>query len=491
MRYCTPEEAGISSLQVKRFFERLESYRVSAHSVILSRGDAIFAEGYYAPFHKDFQHRMYSTSKTFVSIAIGFCEQDGLLSLDDPIEKFFPEYVSREGAIHHSSTVRELLMMKTTIPGFNWFRPDVTDRTATYFEKSPVKLPNTLFDYDSCGSYMLNVIVERVTGKPFVEYLHEKFLDDIGFTKEAYCLKAAGGYSWGDSGVMCTTRDLLRFGRFLLNKGTFHGKRYLNEQYMNDATNTRGCSGGAFGFFGTSYWGYGYQIWGSPYGCFSTYGMGGQLAICNPKYDFVMAINADTQGDSHGYVWIFEALEREILSHLDESAAPLPADPAANAELQAYLGGLKLLCLPGKGESDFSAEINGVTFKAEENPMGIKWFRLELDGDEGKLRYENAQGVKCMPFGFGHNVFDQFPEEGYSDEVGNEVVPGNTYRAAFSADWPDVRELRIRVQVIDKYFGNLGMIFAFRDGKSVCVRMEKRAENFLDEYKGTMIAFAE
>ena len=72
----------------------------------------------------------------------------------------------------------------------------------------------------------------------------------------------------------------------------------------------------------------------------------------------------------------------------------------------------------------------------------------------------------------------------------NEIVPGHTYRAAFSADWPEERKLRIRVQIIDKYFGNLGIVFGFRDEKNVSVRMVKNAENFLDEYKGTMNAHA-
>jgi hypothetical protein len=93
-----------------------------------------------------------------------------------------------------------------------------------------------------------------------------------------------------------------------------------------------------------------------------------------------------------------------------------------------------------------------------------------------------------MPFGFGHNVFDRFPEEGYSDMVGNESAPGNTYRAAFSADWPEERKLRIRVQIIDKYFANLAIVFGFRDGEHVSVRMTKVAENFLNEYNGTMNA---
>ena len=123
--------------------------------------------------------------------------------------------------------------------------------------------------------------------------------------------------------------------------------------------------------------------------------------------------------------------------------------------------------------------------------MGIKWFRLEFEENEGKFHYENAQGVKCIPFGFGHNIFAQFPEEGYSDEVGNTVAPGHTYRAAFSADWPEERKLRIRVQIIDKYFANLAIVFGFRDENNVSVRMVKQAENFLNEYNGIMTASAE
>ena len=94
-------------------------------------------------------------------------------------------------------------------------------------------------------------------------------------------------------------------------------------------------------------------------------------------------------------------------------------------------------------------------------------------------------------FGFGRNVFAQFPEEGYSDLVGNEIAPGHTYRAAFSADWPEERKLRIRVQIIDKYFANLAIVFGFRDGKNVSVRMTKQAENFLNEYNGILTASAE
>ena len=47
MRFCTPEEAGISSASVRKFYKTLEAYHISAHSIILARGDKIFSECYY------------------------------------------------------------------------------------------------------------------------------------------------------------------------------------------------------------------------------------------------------------------------------------------------------------------------------------------------------------------------------------------------------------------------------------------------------------
>ena len=123
--------------------------------------------------------------------------------------------------------------------------------------------------------------------------------------------------------------------------------------------------------------------------------------------------------------------------------------------------------------------------------MGIKWFTLTFDGDEGTFSYENGQGRKDLRFGLGHNVFQKFPQEGYADLVGTVSVPGHKYDCACSADWPEAQKLRVRVQIIDKYLGNLAIVFGFRDEGQVSVRMTKKAECFLEEYSGIMNAKAE
>ena len=485
MEFCTPEQAGIASQHVLAFYQELESQHLSTHSVILSRGDRLFSECYWAPFHKDFKHRMYSVTKSFVSIAIGFCEQEGLLSLDDPIMKFFPEYADGHS---HSSTIREMLQMTTTMEkSGGWFTSGTTDRAAFYFTKAPEKNPDTLFDYDSAGSFMLGVIVEKVTGKTFLSYLQEKCLNDIGFSKDACCLQCPGGHAWADSGLLCTARDLWLFARFVMNKGSWHGRTYLNAAYIEKATSAI-TPNDPFGFSNChNGQGYGYQFWRAANGCFAAKGMGNQLAFCDPLHDFICIINSDNQGNYLKYEPIYRALYSHIIPHL---TTPLTENIESFQKLSAFTAGRDLFCLRGNKESPLANKISGKLFDCQENRPGIRWFRLDMNRDSGTFTYENDQGIKEMHFGFGKNLFHKFPQTGYSDLVGTVSTPGHRYDAAFSADWPSENTLRLRVQIIDKYMGNLSVLFAFRDENTVTVRMEKAAEAFLNEYSGLINATA-
>ena len=491
MKYASPESVGISSADVLNFYKALDEYHLSTHSVIMARGNTIFSECYYAPFHKDFLHRMYSVSKSFVSIAIGFCEQDGLLSLDDPIEKYFAEYVSgKPERYRQNTTIREFLRMETSVEAEkSWFNTGCTDRVAVYFENVPDKNPNTLFRYDSSGSFLLGVVVEKVTGKPFLKYLQEKVLDAIGFSKNAYSIQAPGGHSFGDSGVMCTAMDLMLFARFVLNSGTWEGKRYLNEAYIQNATRMAVCNNN-FGFAAHGGFGYGWQFWGMYKGCFGMFGMGNQIALCDPAHDFIFVINSDNQGNPYNYEQIFTALYANIINKLSDVTV-LPEALQAQKALQDYTNSRKLFCLYEASESPFAECINGKRFLCDPNPMGIKWFRLSFAGDTGCFQYENAQGEKAFSFGFGHKVFSKIPQYDYPDLIATVPEKGNCYDAAFSADWPEEKKLRIRVQIIDKYFGNLAIVFGFRDEDTVSVRRVKSAEAFLKEYSGYMNASAE
>lgn len=478
----TPEKAGISSEKVLKFIKVLDEYNFSTHSFIMARGNRIFAEGYYAPFHKDYQHRMYSVSKSFVGVAIGLVVEEGLLSLEDKFVKFFPEYVGDDAPeMLKEMTIRDLLTMQTaTAERPKWFGLGLPDRCEAYF-KAPVKrVSGTTWDYDSPGSFMLCCIVEKLTGKPFLEYLKEKFLLKGGFSEEAYCLKCPGGHSFGDSGVMCTPRDLLVFARFVMDGGKIDGVSYMKEDYLKEATKKQ-VSNCHNGVYTEGCYGYGYQIWKAPNDGFAFVGMGDQFAICDPEKDFVFIINSDNQGvKDFSRSIIYHELYHGIIDSLGE---PLEENAEAYGELQDYIANLKLVSLKEGLHSPLAEKINGKTYALDPNPMGMEWVRLEFEGDKGTLFYKNAQGEKSLPFGLGHNEFSKFPETGYSDMVAGAAQPGHMYDCAVSADWPEEQKLRLKVQIIDKYFGNLSMEFGFKDDR-VGILMLKNAEAFLDEYQG-------
>ena len=67
----TPEQAGLSSQSLLRGIKFLENNGINLHSLLLMKGDKLFGEYFWAPFDKDFCHRMYSETKSYAGIAIG------------------------------------------------------------------------------------------------------------------------------------------------------------------------------------------------------------------------------------------------------------------------------------------------------------------------------------------------------------------------------------------------------------------------------------
>ena len=480
----SPEAAGISSRTVKRYIELLERRNIPMHSVLMMKGDKLFCECYFAPFHKDLNHRMYSQTKSFVSIAIGFLVDEGKLKLDDRIADFFPEKIDRELPENiKAQTVRDMLMMSTVGFGEPWFDNKDRDRVHLYFNcnRSLSRYPGTIWEYDSQGSQVLSTLVEKLSGTTLFDYLNRKLFCHLGTFTGAEILKVPTGESWGDSAMLCTSRDIMSFARFVMNYGSWNGTQLLSESYVREATSKLVDNREAPRTYAFHH-GYGYLIWRTERNGFAFVGMGNELTVCLPDDDVIFVCTADCQGD--------EGSGREyIINHffeliMDEMGAPLPENNEAYKEFCHLTATRRLCAVLGNSDSPIKDKINGKTYALENNRMGITEFTLKFENDGGKLCYTNAQGYKELPFGINRNEFGKFPQLGYSDKVGGmRTNDGFMYEDAVSATWLDDHKLMIYVQIIDRYLGNCNMTFAFRDDK-VTVVMRKTAEDFLEEYQG-------
>lgn len=479
MKTVTPEAVGISSNDILEYVNLLEEYQLATHNIILARGDSIVYEQYWAPFHKDFLHRQYSVSKSVVSIAVGFAQQDGLLSLDDPISKYFPDEL--KNAEHSfAQTIRNMLTMENEAAGRGWFGARPNDLVQYYFSNPfrQSRPAGTVFEYDSTGSFILCALVERLTGKKLMDYLREKLFDKIGVSKEAHCLQCPGGHSWGDSAILCKPTDMLKIAKFVMNKGSWNGEQLLNAEYLTAATScqVQNTTGNQYGY---NAHGFGYFIWRTWDNSFSFNGMGSQFAICVPDKDLILIYNGDNQGNAIANSVIFDGFFRLIARKV--SSAPLPENPEALSLLNQSR---KLYHTQGNLFSSFQEKIDGAVFTLAPNPMGITKLSLHFGNKECKLNYTNTQGDKTLLFAMGENAFGSFPEEGYSHQVGSVRTTGHYYNCAASAAWVEKKKLFLQVQIIDQYFGRLNITLSFQNENTLGVYMNKTAEDFLDTYQG-------
>lgn len=487
-RNVTPESVGIKSKQVEKFLKKLNDLGLNMHDVLIMRGEDIFCESYWKPFNKDFQHREYSQTKSYVGIAIGLLIEDGKLKITDRVADYFPDKIDGElPQFLKEQTVEDMLTMRTSVNAENWFISPDRDRVHAYFNRgNVVRKAGTTWQYDSAGSQVLCALVERLAGMPLLDYMKEKIFNKMGTFKNAQILKTPSGESWGDSALLCSPRDMLSFARFVLNYGTFNGERLMNEEYLRKAT-SKVVDNPENGHGFVYHTGYGYQIWTMKQEDFAFVGMGQQLTICTPKKDLILVCNSDNQGGNYNYGTFINYYYDYIVDQIDK---PLEENNKDFESLSSYIDGLELRHVTGGEHTSVQDAINGKKFICDtQNPQGITEFTVTFDGKGfGEFIYVNAQGEKKLKFGLNKNVFQKFPQLGYSNEVGGEkTTDGFTYDCAVSGAWKGDNQLLIFTQIIDKYFGNFSTTLAFRD-EFACVRMTKTAEDFLKEYTGEFSA---
>jgi CubicO group peptidase (beta-lactamase class C family) len=449
------------------------------HSFIFMRGGKIFTEGYFAPFSSDRSHRMYSTSKTFTSMAIGVLAGEGKISLDDPVSKFFPDKLPENMHPYLKKvTIRDHLIMATSHKSDAYGRY-VPDWTFSYFNTEPDHEPGTRFSYDTCGTYMLDAIVERVTGMPFMRYLWERVLKKIGVGSEPRCVLSPEGYSWGGSGVQCTSRDLARFAELVRCRGVFNGEELIPSWYVDKATSTQIDNSSSGGNPNVKGHGYGYQIWRSYENGYSFLGMGTQCAVVLPDKELVAVFTADTQGDALDYEVI--NVFKECVS--DRVGEPYPECVDSRVTLDMRLQSLRVPVPAGDSSSPLAERINSKRIVFSDNPMGIKECRLEFFNDKGAFVYTCPRGEKRIEFGVLSNVVSTFPEtHWWGQRIG--VPAGREFDCFASGVWEREDTFLLRVYIHDFCLGNMSARFHFASN-SVTLTMRKSAEWFLDEYSGT------
>jgi CubicO group peptidase (beta-lactamase class C family) len=331
----TPEAQGISSQAVREFAEAADKIN-TLHSFMVLRHGRVIAEGWWKPEATDKPHVLNSLTKSFNATAVGLAIEDGKLSLDDPVLKFFPADAPADASDNlKAMKVRDLLTMTCghdAEPRAVGGAPSVKQ----FLVVPVVHKPGTHFQYNSMGSYTLSAIVTKVTGQTSLEFLKPRLFDPLGIENPQWPSSPEGN-SIGGGGLKLCTEDIAKFGHLYLQKGKWNGKQLIPEKWIEQATSKQVPNDQeSHSKIGIDWrQGYGFQFWRCTHNAFRGDGAGGQLCVVIPDKDAVIAITADTsnfQGEMNA-IW------EKLLPAFHAEA--LPEDAAGQEKLKQVIARLE------------------------------------------------------------------------------------------------------------------------------------------------------
>lgn len=132
-----------------------------------------------------------SISKQFTAAAILLLQEEGKLSLDDPVSKYFPDLtraneITIRQLLTHTSGYEDYAPQDYLIP--EWTRPITTAALLDTWAKKPLNFdPGTRWQYSNTGYVLAAAIAEKVVGKSLVAFLRERIFDPLKMASAGDC----------------------------------------------------------------------------------------------------------------------------------------------------------------------------------------------------------------------------------------------------------------------------------------------------------------
>ncbi len=388
----TPEAEGVNPEVIAQFFEDVVEQGQEVHSIMILRHNKVIAEHWWAPYAPELYHAMYSCTKTFTSMAVGFAVQEGLIDIEDKVTSFFPELLPEKISPELASlTVRHLLTMSVGHKSMSYAGSGLA-QVKSFLAAEFQYEPGTHFAYNITASHMLSNIITRVTGLSLKEYLTPRLLDPIGIGDVVWEMDN-DGHNMGNGGMHLRTSDMAKMGIFLNSKGAWNGKQLLDPKWIEAATTPhifqKDPSGPEKDAKDDGGQGYGYQIWMGRCDSYRAIGGMNQLIMVFPDKDF-MVIATSALRDEAGF--------NDLIYKMLPGVGDKKLKSVKGFDLESRIGHLAL----AKPFSTSEKPLVSCTrrFEMAQNQLGISRIGLRFDAEGNTyLTIEGQGSISNIPFG--------------------------------------------------------------------------------------------
>ena len=253
------------------------------HSLIVAQRGSIILERYFNGRRETSPANVKSVSKSVISTLVGIAADRKLLSLDQPLARYFPELPDPKRAI----TIEQLLTMQSGLESTSnrnyggWVQSSNWVRHA--LAKPLLAAPGAQMIYSTGNTHILSAILTKATAKSTWQFAQEALARPLGFSLAPWMRDPQGIYFGGNEMVM-TPRQMLAFGELYRNGGQAGGRQLLSKAFIEETFEPRGRSR----ISGREY-GYGWWIRDiAGRQAYYAWGFGGQYIVLVPSLDLTV-----------------------------------------------------------------------------------------------------------------------------------------------------------------------------------------------------------
>lgn len=238
------------------------------------------------------RYPIYSATKTITGLAVGMAQDDGRLSIDDPVLRYLPAEAVRamsptQREAYAPITLRRLMSM--SVAGYP-FRPEGAHWLDMALAVPLMHTEERVFDYSNIPAYLAGAAASVALDEPLDAYLKRRLFAPLGII-DPPCGHCPDGYFYGASQMALTVNELSRIGRLLADGGVYDGQRLLSDAFVREATSVQQMNREG---------GYGLFLWKYRDG-FSINGKWGQKCYVLPAARTIVTFLADLPSDAKAF----------------------------------------------------------------------------------------------------------------------------------------------------------------------------------------------
>ena len=313
---CTSiAEVGIDAIKMTDFIKTIKTGNFGdLHSILIYRKRKLVLEEYFALEGKisgSFvnetlrrkTHQLSSVTKGILSLVTGIAiEQGNVQNVNEPIFIYLSQYSDSFCDDKKQIQIEHLLTMTSGLDWnqFNYSWNDKRNDAANMYkcndvvkyvlERSLDANPGVKFNYTNGEPAVLGIILRNACSIDIDKYSEQNLFNPLGITQYGWSQYPDGSIET-DGGLKLCSRDLLKIGILILNKGNWQGNQIVSKNWISESTKSRINLSAQRGY--GYYWNeMKYELGGKPENSIFIPGDGGQFLAIFPSLEMVIVFTA-------------------------------------------------------------------------------------------------------------------------------------------------------------------------------------------------------